>query len=1732
MAVSLERTRGSLKQRLTNLNKYIDTLQSNLSQQNPSLAEIQVKLTNYESIFDEFQKVQIQLECSCTDQDLDDHYKYREEFENSYDYCIGFLKQYLSDNSPQTRVVNNNNNNSQDSLNNILIPKMKINTFRGESEHWLEFKTTFLSVVHSSSIPNIHKFQILRQSVDGYAKRIVDQVQFAGDFYDTAWKTLCDRFDNKKVLINKHIKNIFSIDQIVRESPKQLRQILDTVSDSLTSIDGLKVSKDILCDLLLIHVISNKLDKSSYRDWKEFKTVNELPTLNEFFNFVKHKIDTLDEIHDQINVFHQNPKNTPRFSNQVYPNREIKKNFLVNSASKRSCKFCQKDNHAIYSCIEFLKLDVKKRIKKISELKLCENCLRSGHTTDTCTLRPCIKCNARHNSLLHLSKHEASQNITNETNQVNFNTDKPNEDPSSSKIYLANNIKLPKCQVLLSTVLFEIKNSSGQIVNCRALLDSGAQTNLITEKFCKENNIHLTDTHISVMGINQVVSHLNKKCNLTIFSKHNNFNVPLTFFIVPYISNDTPATSFKINYLNIPSDIDLADPTFNESSNINAIIGASLFWDLLTEGNIKLGKGMPTLQNTYLGWVISGNFQNDMTLNSVCNFAKIIPEDEQLKKFWEVENIQSEVIMSKDDTECEKQFYDHTYRNIQGQFIVRYPLKYPIDVLGESYEIALKRFINLERKFKTNEKLKTLYKNFMKEYSDLGHMSQAMFPTAKYILPHHGVMKEDSLTTKMRVVFDGSCQTNNGWSLNDIQFCGPKIQNDLFQILLRFRIYKYVVSSDITKMYRQILIDPIHRPLQCVLWRESEDNEISIFQLNTVTYGTTSAPYLAINCLRQLGFDTSIPKDVSRIILEDFYVDDLLTGSNNLNELKHNIKILFNHLSSANFILRKWLSNDPEVLSLLNIDQRNPLNILIVGVNESSKTLGIQWYSHEDILKIQIPQQSDFTPSKRRILSEIAQIYDPLGLVSPIIISAKIFIQKLWSLQISWDEHIPSEFLVQWNKIHKQISNLNKIEIPRNTVGTGFSIIDLHCFCDASCNAYASCIYVRSEDTQNKKRVRLLCSKTKVAPIKTLSIPRLELCAALLGAQLCHVVLDSLKFNVPVFFWSDSQVVLHWLKTEPNVLETFVANRVSKIQSLTENHPWNYVKSSNNPADIASRGISTNQLLICNLWWNGPEFLLNTESSHWSNLFLPEYELNEYEIPGLKKSKIVLHTEIKPNFIEDLISKYSNFHKLKRVFAYCQRFIVNLKNKTKKEKGYLQVLEIESALNSLIKITQMQAFYDDYSKLSCNKNINKNSKLFYLNPFIDKDGIIRLGSRLRFSNLPNNVKQPILLPKKHPLTLLIFHHYHNYLHPGPQLLLALVRQRYWPISGKITAKQIVRKCLTCFRHNPPEHHIPMGPIPNERIIQSFPFQHVGLDYAGPFDMLDKKGRGSKVIKCYVCVFVCFVTKAVHLELITDMTTECFLACFKRFIARRGIPTHVYSDNGATFKGAYNELRELSAFLKSNQPFINNYALTLNITWKFSPPYSPNFGGLWEAAVKQMKHHLKRTLINSHLTYEEFLTLLNQIEAILNSRPLFAMSTDPSDFEPLTPSHFLIHRNITSIPFPDVSVIPSNRLTRYKHVQQLYQRFWKRFSTEYISQLHQSYKWSRASNHVLEGSLVLIKDPNLPPCKWRLGRIIKTFPSRDTNKRVAEVRTSSGTIIRSARLLHPLPMENSQNPDVV
>nr|CAI5845761.1 unnamed protein product [Callosobruchus analis] len=920
-------------------------------------------------------------------------------------------------------------------------------------------------------------------------------------------------------------------------------------------------------------------------------------------------------------------------------------------------------------------------------------------------------------------------------------------------------------------------------------------------------------------------------------------------------------------------------------------------------------------------------------------------------------------------------------------------------------------------------------------------------------------------------------------------------------------------------MYRQILIHPDHRPLQQILWRESPSEEFSVYQLNTVTYGTRAAPYLAIRCIRQLAEDNSENFPLaSKTILEDIYVDDVLTGSNDLNELKTRCNNMYSILQSASLILRKWNSNCPEVIS--DFEKSTISNsVLVLGNQDSCKTLGIQWTNQSDTLSYKIKA---FHPppliTKRYILSTISQIYDPLGLLGPSIILTKIMMQSLWTLRISWDDQVPPNIEKQFVHFSKNLSCFNNLSVPRNAVFKDYVLTELHCFCDASKDAYASCIYLRSVNKQGDYNVQLLCAKTKVAPLKIITIPKLELCACLLGSQLVDVVRKALNTDISTYIWSDSQVALCWIHTEPHLLQTFVANRVTKIQSLTQSCIWNYINSKENPADLASRGVMPEILVSSKMWWTGPVFL-KLPQDDWP---LTEFSISLQNLPEVKKNATICHAIPVSSF--PLFLKYSHLNKLVRVVAFSLRFIKNLRTTTR-QKGILTPDEINQANLCLIKLAQRESFSDELNSLKKHHTLHPKHKFSSLSPFLDDEGIIRVGGRLKNTHLPFHSKHPILLSSKHVFTKLIFDHKHKQLlHPGPQLLLASVRQFYWPIGGTVLAKRIVKNCLICFKFKPTPFTCPMSSLPNERIKPQLPFYTVGIDYAGPFHILNKKGRGSKLIKCYLVIFICFCTNAIHAEAVTDLTTDNFLACLRRFTSRRGVPAVIYSDNGSTFVGANNKLKNFGHFLYKNQSFITDATSEFNIKWIFIPPYTPNHGGLWEAAVKSMKHHLLRT-IKGNVTYEEFNTLIIQVEGILNSRPLFALSSDPNDLAPVTPSHFLIGRPLTSIPESNYMEVPQNRLLRLEHLQQLYQRFWHQFSKQYVSQLHQQYKWKGAPSTVAVDSLVLVKSDFQPPCTWPVGRVLQLFPGKDGVSRIAEVKTHRGTVTRSIRHLCPLPVQN-------
>lgn len=483
----------------------------------------------------------------------------------------------------------------------------------------------------------------------------------------------------------------------------------------------------------------------------------------------------------------------------------------------------------------------------------------------------------------------------------------------------------------------------------------------------------------------------------------------------------------------------------------------------------------------------------------------------------------------------------------------------------------------------------------------------------------------------------------------------------------------------------------------------------------------------------------------------------------------------------------------------------------------------------------------------------------------------------------------------------------------------------------------------------------------------------------------------------------------------------------------------------------------------------------------------------------------MVHIATIPLNDNEWLSRFSTLTRLQRVLVYMRRYIA-FKRHFPFHAGYIRRSELEDSIKTLVKITQANDFHATFKCLLSENHSSISKSIARLSPFLDADGIIRVGGRLRNSNATEDFKHPMLLSKASILTTLVIRHYHiNYFHAGPQLVSSLVASRFWIISSRSVIRKIIFKCVTCARHKSFMPSPIMGDLPGARTCQVRPFSNVGIDYAGPIMIKESRRRNARSSKGYLAIFVCMAVKAVHIEVVTDLSTAVFIAALHRFVSRRGVPANIYSDCGTNFKGANTILKSLF----QNPEARDLFSQSIPCSWHFNPPAAPHFGGLWEAAVKSTKYHLKRVIGSQILTFEELTTCTHRIEAILNSRPITPQSTDPNDLKALTPGDFLIGCPLVALPEPDVTMTPINRLNRWQLLNQIQQSFWKRWSSEYLSSLQAKTKWYRSQSNLAIGDLVLMRQPSVPPTVWKLARIVSVHPGDDGVVRVVTIRTKEG-----------------------
>ncbi|CAB3242550.1 unnamed protein product [Arctia plantaginis] len=1042
----LVRKRSSLKAKLTHFSSYMNVLLGCDTVSNLQCIELEGRLRKFEAIYDEFDVLQLQIEM--LSDKPDEAYTERAKFEDRFHQLAAQARSVLTTaraTDDVGSVASSECKQTGDSFHRgfIRLPKIDLPSFDGGYQYWLEYRDTYLSLIHSSSsIDNISKFHYLRASLKGDALEIIKNIDFKSEHYQMAWKLLCDRYDNSRLLVNNHVQALFNVEKLSKESCFGLRRLTDVINKNMRALKTLNEPTE-YWDTLIVYMMSIKLDSVTSRDWEEHRsTLDKSPSLSQFCSFI---------------------------------------------------------------------------------------------------------------------------------------------------------------------TLVKVVDSRGNKVDARILLDNGSTANFITQTLCDELGLPRRDTSSMVTGICNQTTVSRQSCDLTLESRSGDYKLNINCFVLPEIAK-VPSLSIDFRSIPLPSHIQLADPTFFISSAVDILVGAEVFWDILGSAHINLGKNKPIIRDTKLGWIVSGSIGNSghssmLRQSHVCNLS-LRELNNNLNKFWELDSVSSKHSLSQTERACEDSFHLHTTRDENGRFVVTMPLKEDPKVLGESYERAKLRFLSLERRFRRDPVFKERYISFMQEYERLGHMTETPTPrkphsggTIEYFLPHHGVIKESSVSTKLRVVFDGSAATTSGVSLNDLQMVGPSVQDDLFAILLRFRQHKFVISGDVEKMYRSVFLTPLQRPLTQILFRIDPTLPLKIYRLNTVTYGTSAGPYLATKCLVTLASETSNER-AKAAIQRDFYVDDYLSGGESVSEVVKMTKEVITVLGSAGFHLRKWQSNSPDILNKLAVDAEllGSLN-LSENSNVSAKTLGLHWVCESDTLAYSIntnkQTQTEKQITKRHILSVISQIFDPLGLIGPCIVEAKLIMQKLWKER---SEQIPGDIQLLWVTFTKKLPCLNSLKVPRWVLCDNSIAHELHIFTDASERAYGACIYVRSVNVQGSSRVHLLVSKNRVAPIKPTTIPKLELCGALLGARLCTEVLKALTLPINTCrFWCDSTIVLSWLSMSPNLLKPFVRNRVDEIQESTAGYTWNYVPSRDNPADLVSRGLQADLISECSLWWSGPHFLSKDE---------------------------------------------------------------------------------------------------------------------------------------------------------------------------------------------------------------------------------------------------------------------------------------------------------------------------------------------------------------------------------------------------------------------------------------------------------------------------------------------------------------------------------------------------------
>ena len=1625
----------------------------------------------------------------------------------------------------------------------MSLPKPTLRVFHGDIDEYLPFIRAFEARVASKLRDPADKLYFLYEHLGKGPRDLIEgcMAMGHGKGYEDARKILEDEYGDSFKLSNVYISKLESWPSIKANDNVGLKDYAlylskcQTVMKSVSYLKVLNHSPHMLC-------IVQKLPVYLQHKWRDLasKMRVEKRKIAEFDDLVKFVKSAAEASNDPIygKVQSVQSEGNNRNKDTKSKKKHETQSHVTNVSPSISCPLCSQQ-HDLEDCSGFQAKNVEERRIFLRDKRLCFACFQYGHTSKGCSAkRRCTKCRKPHPTSLHIDGYCANGNNASQSSvsgvESQSNRNRSGRTTESS-VCTATEISDAILHAILPVKISQ--GHRGKSVVTYAFYDNGSSGCFITNELqcqlqavgiptiLQLRTMHGCSHSDSNVVKNLIVSDLNGENSVELPKSYTRDEIPVNRNHIP-----RPEDIVKIKHLRQITDM---IPRYMPELGIGILIGSDCPLALEPLEVIPAKDGYPYAVRIRHGWTLHGPVKSAVNEIGVQAHRTVVRELETFKELMTpscvLEMFEKVFVDDKSEQYPEQRgmsYEDRQFMKIaengisfdDGHYTLPLPFRDKVN-MPNNRSYALKRLMHQKSKMLKDPQYHNDYSAFMSKLIEKGHAeptNQSYVPDGSiWYLPHHGVYHPNK-PSKIRVVFDCS-SSYGGVSLNSCLLQGPDLTNSLVGVLTRFREESVAFIGDIESMFYQVKVPPEQRSFLRFLWWPDGSFQTTPrdYQMTVHLFGAVSSPSIANFALRKTALFAPNPQ-ITSTILTNFYVDDCLKSLESIPAAISHIDELRTTCMAGGFRLTKFVSNEVKVMQSIPGEEHSKeiQKCDLAGVESLiERALGVQWDIKSDQFGFSI-KLKDRPFTRRGILSMMSSIFDPLGFLGPVILPAKKLLQDLCKEQYDWDETIPEEHMQTWREWLGTLHKLKDLKIERQVCGRSSGLAnsnavkELHVFADASSIGYGAVVYQRTFDSKDPVNVVIsfMIGKSRLAPIKMVTIPKLELNAAVTGIKLATMMKYELDGVDSITYYTDSTTVLHYIQNDKKRWPVFVANRVQLIRNFSDPAEWHYVSSDLNPADDASRGISVEELLNESVWLKGPDFLHDQNKQDFAS---NESELEVHEVA-------VQVSQAKTDAVHYLIHYFSSWQRLKMAVAVFSKVKCILRDRvrakqdpsiTRDHASYtIKVSDIEQAETQILQWLHLAYFQKEINDLSndLNNSVAKSSPLRSLDPFIE-NGILRVGGRLRHANLDNAIKHPVILPRKSHITSLVIDHMHKRLgHAGRNHVLSELRQTYWIISANSAVRNAIYQCVTCRKLRGPSGEQKMADLPTCRVDDTAPpFTSTGVDYFGPFIIHERR----KNVKQYGVLFTCLASRAIHIEIAESLDTDSFLNALRRFVARRGNIRQLYSDNGTNFVGAEKELK--ASLKEMNQGHIESQLRNIGIDWKFNPPLASNMGGAWERLIRTVRKVLSGLLQehSNRLDRESFSTLICEVEAIVNSRPLTCSSGDGCDLEPLTPNHILTGR--TQVTTPPPGIFDRDDLyvrRRWRRVQYLSNLFWSRWKNEFLLLQQRRQKWNQPRRNMHVGDIVIMRDDNTPRNEWPLGIVKAVEPDSTGYIRVVTVKT--------------------------